>query len=161
MDIPKAGDIAPDVALPDENGTIHRLSDQRGRWVVLYFYPEDDTPGCTKEACSFRDANETILTENAVVWGVSPDDAKSKASFRSKYSLPFTLLSDVDHDVTSRYGSWIERVKDGQTQMRTARRTFLIDPEGRLARVWETVTPEGHAEEVLTALREAKSAPVH
>ncbi len=157
MDIPKAGDIAPDVALPDESGTIHRLGEQRGRWVVLYFYPEDDTPGCTKEACGFRDANEQILAENAVVWGVSPQGAQSKAAFRRKYSLPFTLLADEDRAVIEAYGCWIQRVRDGQTQWRTARRTFVIDPEGRIARVWETVTPEGHAEEVLQAIREAKS----
>lgn len=157
MSIPQRGQVAPDFALSDDAGNPHHLADERGHWVVLYFYPEDDTSGCTKEACGFRDANAEILAENAVVWGVSPQGAASKAAFRTKYSLPFTLLADEDHAVAEAYGSWVERVKDGQTSMRTARRTFLIDPDGRVARAWEAVTPDGHATEVLSALREAKS----
>ncbi len=157
MSIPQPGEVAPDFTLADDEGKTHHLADERGRWVVVYFYPEDDTPGCTKEACSFRDANAEILAENADVWGISPQGAKSKARFRSKYGLPFALLADEDHTVATAYGSWIERVKDGLASMRTARRTFLVDPEGRIVRTWETVTPEGHAQDVLRALRDAKS----
>ena len=94
MSIPTPGELAPEIALPDETGTIHRLSDQRGRWTVVYFYPADDTPGCTVEACEFRDANDTIAERNADVWGISPQGAESKRSFREKFGLPFLLLAD-------------------------------------------------------------------
>jgi peroxiredoxin Q/BCP len=128
MSIPEAGDVAPEVALPDESGTIHRLSDQRGRWTILYFYPKDDTPGCTVEACEFRDANETIHERGADVWGVSPQGAKSK---RENY---------------------------GRSYWGTARTTFLVDPDGRIARTWPKVKPEGHAADVLAVLDELQGA---
>ena len=160
MNIPAPGDPAPEVALPDENGTIQRLSEQRGRWTILYFYPTDDTPGCTVEACEFRDANETIRERGADVWGVSPQGAKSKRAFREKFGLPFTLLADEDHGAAEAYGSWIEKEKFGRTYWGTARRTFLVDPEGRIARAWPKVKPEGHAAEVLAALDEAQAARV-
>ncbi len=158
MSIPTAGELAPEIALPDENGTIHRLSDQRGRWTVVYFYPADDTPGCTVEACEFRDANDTITERGADVWGISPQGAKSKRSFREKFGLPFLLLADTDHAVADAWGSWVEKKNYGKTYMGTARRTFLVDPQGLVARSWEKVKPEGHAAEVLAALDEAQSA---
>ena len=160
MDMPAVGDVAPDVALPDASGTIHRLADQRGRWTVLYFYPKDDTPGCTVEACEFRDANETIVERGADVWGVSPQGAQSKRAFSEKFGLPFTLLADEDHSVAEEYGSWVEKQNYGKTYWGVARRTFLIDPNGRVAKVWPKVKPEGHAAEVLAALDEAQAAGV-
>ena len=160
MDIPAVGDLAPDVALPDASGTIHRLADQRGRWTILYFYPTDDTPGCTVEACEFRDANDSIVERGADVWGISPQGAKSKRAFTEKFGLPFTLLSDEQHDVIGRYGSWVEKQNYGKTYWGTARRTFLIDPDGRIIRVWPKVKPEGHAADVMAALDEAQAAGV-
>ncbi|MFL5779665.1 MAG: peroxiredoxin [Chloroflexota bacterium] len=158
MTMPEAGDLAPEVALPDETGTIHRLGDQRGRWTVLYFYPTDDTPGCTVEACEFRDANDTIRERGADVWGISPQGAASKRHFREKFGLPFTLLADEDHRTADAYGSWVEKNNYGRTSWGTARRTFLIDPEGRIARTWPKVKPEGHAAQVLEALDELQGA---
>jgi peroxiredoxin Q/BCP len=158
MSIPAAGDPAPDFALPDETGTVHRLADQRGRWTVVYFYPADDTPGCTTEACEFRDTHQTIRERGADVWGISPQGAKSKRSFREKFGLPFLLLADEDHAVADAYGSWVEKKNYGKTYFGTARRTFLVDPQGRIARTWEKVKPEGHAAEVIAALDEAQTA---
>jgi thioredoxin-dependent peroxiredoxin len=155
--MPDVGDPAPDFALPDENGVIHRLADQRGRWTIVYFYPEDDTPGCTVEACAFRDANDDLAAAGAVVWGISPDDAESHGRFREKFHLTFPLLSDEGHETAEAYGAWVERVKDGKTSMRVQRSTFLVGPDGRVARAWHRVTPEGHPEEVATALAEAKA----
>lgn len=158
MSMPAAGDRAPEVALPDQAGTVHRLSDQRGRWTILYFYPTDDTPGCTVEACEFRDSNDTIRERGADVWGVSPQNAASKRAFREKFGLPFTLLADEQHAAAEAYGSWVEKNNYGKTYWGTARRTFLIDPEGRVARVWPKVKPAGHAAEVLVALEEERAA---
>ncbi|MEX2011264.1 MAG: peroxiredoxin [Chloroflexota bacterium] len=158
MTIPATGDQAPEVALPDERGKVHRLADQRGRWTILYFYPKDDTPGCAVEACEFRDANETIRERGADVWGVSPQGAASKRSFREKFGLPFTLLADEDHALAEKYGSWVEKQNYGKTYWGTARTTFLVDPDGRIARVWPKVKAEGHAAEVLTALDEEQAA---
>ena len=158
MNLPATGDQAPEVALPDEGGTVHRLSDQRGRWTILYFYPKDDTAGCTIEACEFRDSNETIRERGADVWGVSPQGAASKRAFREKFELPFTLLADEDHAVAEKYGSWVEKQNYGKTYWGTARTTFLVDPEGRIARVWPKVKAEGHAAEVLSALDAEQAA---
>lgn len=158
MSIPTVGDPAPEVALEDESGTQHRLSDQTGRWTILYFYPTDDTPGCTVEACEFRDANDTIHERGADVWGVSPQAAPSKRAFREKFHLPFTLLADVNHEAADAYGSWVEKQNHGKTYWGTARRTFLIDPDGKVARTWPKVKPEGHAAEVLAALGEEQAA---
>jgi peroxiredoxin Q/BCP len=160
MSIPEAGDPAPDIALPDETGTVHRLADQRGRWTVVYFYPKDDTPGCTVEACEFRDANETIHERGADVWGISPQGAQSKRAFREKFGLPFILLADTDHAVAEAYGTWVEKVNYGKTYMGVARTTFLVDPEGRIAHTWPKVKPEGHAAEVIAALDAAQAAGV-
>ena len=126
-----------------------------GRWTILYFYPKDDTPGCTVEACEFRDANDTIVERGADVWGVSPQGGASKRAFREKFGLPFTLLADDDHEVAEAYGSWVEKENYGKTYWGTARTTFLVDPDGRIARAWPKVKPEGHAAEVLAALDEA------
>src|SRR6476659_4176595 len=128
MSMPEAGDRAPEIALPDETGAVHRLADQRGRWTIVYFYPKDDTPGCTVEACEFRDANEVIHERGADVWGISPQGATSKRAFREKFQLPFTLLGDA---------------------------------EGRIARVWPKVKPEGHAADVLAALDQAQTQAAH
>jgi peroxiredoxin Q/BCP len=158
MSQPIVGDLAPEIALPDETGDVHRLEDQRGRWTIVYFYPADDTPGCTVEACEFRDANEVIHERGADVWGISPQGTASKRAFREKFELPFTLLADVQHEVAEAYGTWVEKKNYGRTYMGTARTTFLVDPDGRIARVWPKVKPEGHAAEVLAALDEAQAA---
>ena len=156
--MPVAGAPAPDLALPDERGTIHRLSDERGRWVVVYFYPKYDTPGCTTEACEFRDAWADIEADGAVVWGVSPDDGASHSRFRAKFGLPFVLLSDTDHAVADAWGAWGEKIRYGRASMGILRSTFLVDPDGRIARVWPKVKPEGHAAEVRAALAEVRTA---
>ena len=160
MSAPERGDVAPDVALPDETGTVRRLVEQRGRWTILYFYPADDTPGCTTEACQFRDLNELYVDTGADVWGVSPDDSASHRRFRKKFDLPFALLADVDHDVALRYGAWAEKVNYGKTYMGIVRSSYLIDPEGRIARAWPKVKADGHAAEVLAALGEERAARV-
>jgi thioredoxin-dependent peroxiredoxin len=159
MSIPTVGDVAPDVALPDDSGTVHRLADQRGRWTILYFYPKDDTPGCTVEACEFRDMHARFGERGADVWGISPQGEGSKRAFRDKFQLPFTLLADAAHAAAEAYGSWVEKHNDGKTYWGTARRTFLVDPDGRIARVWDTVTPAGHGAEVLAALDDLQSRP--
>ncbi|MGH2407004.1 MAG: peroxiredoxin [Candidatus Limnocylindrales bacterium] len=156
-DVPMPGDAAPVVALPDAEGRVHDLAAERGHWVVLYFYPTDDTPGCTTEACEFRDTKAEFDERGAVVWGVSPQGARSKAKFRSKFELQFPLLSDVDHVVAEAYGSWVEKDNYGKKYMGTARRTFLIDPSGNVAKTWPKVKPAGHAAEVLAALDEARA----
>jgi peroxiredoxin Q/BCP len=158
MSLPAVGDPAPEVALPDETGRVHRLAEQRGRWTVLYFYPKDDTPGCTVEACEFRDQIDTIQERGAVVWGISPQGAASKRAFRDKFGLPFTLLADERHEVAEAYGSWVEKQNYGKTYWGTARTTFLVSPDGRIARVWPKVKPEGHAREVLAALDDLRAA---
>ena len=114
MSMPTVGDQAPPIALPDETGTVHDLADQHGRWTILYFYPKDDTPGCTVEACEFRDANATIAERGADVWGISPQGAASKRHFREKFGLPFTLLADEQHEVAEAYGSWVEKQNYGR-----------------------------------------------
>ena len=160
MSTPEPGDTAPDVALPDQTGTVRQLSDQLGRWTVLYFYPEDDTPGCTTEACQFRDLNELYSATDADIWGVSPDNASSHRRFRQKFDLPFTLLSDADHAVADRYGAWQEKNLYGRHYMGIVRSSYLIDPDGRIARAWPRVKADGHAAEVLSALEEARAARV-
>jgi peroxiredoxin Q/BCP len=158
MSTPQVGDLAPEIALPDETGTIHRLADQRGRWTIVYFYPKDDTPGCTVEACEFRDANDTIVERGADVWGISPQGSTSKKSFREKFNLPFVLLADEQHEAAEAYGSWVEKQNYGKTYWGTARTTFLVDPDGRIAHAWPKVKPEGHAAAVLEALTEEQEA---
>ncbi len=155
--MPAAGDPAPDFALPDETGAVHRLSDQGG-WTVVYFYPEDDTPGCTVEACAFRDANDELVAAGATVWGISPDDAASHARFRAKFHLTFPLLSDEDHATAEAYGAWVEKTRSGRTYMGVQRATFLVAPDGRIAHAWPAVKAEGHADDVVRTLAAARAA---
>jgi len=152
MSAPDPGDLAPEIALPDHEGTIHRLADRGGRWTIVYFYPKDDTPGCTIESCQFRDADPAFRAEGADVWGISPDGAASHRRFRAKFGLPFTLLSDEDHAVAERYGAWQRKTLYGRSSMGIERSTFLVDPDGRIARSWPKVKADGHAAEVLAAL---------
>ena len=156
--MPAAGDPAPDFALPDETGAVHRLSDQRGQFTVVYFYPKDDTPGCTVEACAFRDANDDLVAAGATVWGISPDDAASHGRFRAKFHLTFPLLSDEDHATAEAYGAWVEKVNYGKTYMGIQRSTFLVGPDGRIAHAWPKVKAEGHAEDVVRTLAAARAA---
>ncbi len=158
MSMPEAGDLAPEVALPDETGTIHRLSEQRGRWICVYFYPRDDTPGCTTQACQFRDLDADIRDEGAEIWGISPDGADSHRRFREKFEIPFTLLSDEDHAVAEAYGAWTLKMNYGRESMGIQRSSFLVDPEGRIVRAWPRVKADGHAAEVLAAIAAAKAA---
>jgi peroxiredoxin Q/BCP len=158
--LPKVGELAPEFELRDDEGKLHRLFDRRGQYTVVYFYPADDTPGCTKEACSFRDAHVSFGDQETEVWGVSPQGAASKAAFRAKYGLPFTLLADEDHAVADAFGAWGEKNKYGKTYMGVLRTSFLVGPDGRVANVWEQVKPEDHATEVLAAVREARAAAV-
>jgi peroxiredoxin Q/BCP len=156
-EMPQVGQVAPDFELPDDSGTPHRLADRRGRFTVVYFYPADDTPGCTAEACSFRDVHSSFAESGTEVWGISPQGQASKAAFRAKYGLPFTLLADVDHAVALAYGTWGEKQNYGRTYWGVLRTSFLVGPDGRIARVWHKVKPEGHAAEVLAALAEERA----
>ncbi len=149
------GDAAPALALPDDTDTFRDLAAERGRRVVVFFYPKDFTPGCTTEVCEFRDSYAAFGDVDAVVWGVSVLDPASKAAFKAKHDLPFPLLADEDHAAAERYGVWVEKNRDGKVSKGVERSTFLVDTEGRIARVWRKVTPAGHAQEVLSALREA------
>jgi thioredoxin-dependent peroxiredoxin len=146
------GKEAPDFELVSESGERVRLSDLRGRTVVLYFYPKDDTPGCTKQACGLRDVYGEIEERGAVVLGVSPDSEASHVSFKQKYGLPFTLLADPDHEVADLYGVWVERTTNGKTSMGIKRSTFVIDAAGNVADAMVGVSPEGHADKVLAAI---------
>jgi peroxiredoxin Q/BCP len=146
------GKEAPDFELPSEAGERVRLSALRGRPVVLYFYPKDDTPGCTKEARSFRDAYSSFEERGAVVLGVSPDTEASHASFKAKHGLPFTLLADPDHEVAECYGVWVEKTMYGKTSMGIKRSTFVIDEDGNVAKAMVGVKPDNHADLVLSAL---------
>lgn len=149
---PGVGTLAPDFTLADGAGRTHSLSQYRGSPVVLYFYPKDDTPGCTTEACGFRDAHHTYTVKNVVVLGVSPDSSASHQRFSEKFNLPFTLLADEDHKVAEAYGVWREKSMYGRKYMGVARVTFLIDKDGRIQRVFDPVKPDGHEREVLAAL---------
>lgn len=150
--MPEEGAAAPDFTLPDDTGTERRLSDRRGEWTVIYFYPKDDTPGCTTESCEFRDAYSEYGVRDAEIWGVSVLGTGSKQAFKAKFGLPFTLLADEQHEVADRYGTWVEKQNYGKSYMGIQRATFLVDPEGRVARRWPKVKPEGHAQQVLEAL---------
>jgi peroxiredoxin Q/BCP len=158
MSMPTAGDLAPEIALPDEHDVVHSLTERRGSWTVVYFYPKDDTPGCTTEACGFRDLHGELDGLDAQIWGISPDGAGSHAAFRARYGLPFTLLSDEDHAAAEAYGAWGEKKNYGKTSMGIIRSSFLVDPDGKVARAWPSVKADGHAEQVLGALREAQAA---
>lgn len=151
-EMPRPGQTAPDFELPSDSGKTVRLSDFRGRKVVLYFYPKDMTSGCTKEACSFRDNYPQYEEQGAVILGVSPDPPQSHVRFKSKYNLPFLLLSDEDHKVAEQYGVWGEKQMYGRAYHGILRTTFVIDEQGRIAKVFTKVKPDGHGEEVLEAL---------
>jgi thioredoxin-dependent peroxiredoxin len=146
------GTEAPDFELTADDGSTVRLSDLRGKPVVLYFYPRDDTPGCTKQACGIRDVYGDFGRRGAVVLGVSPDDEQAHRRFKEKFSLPFTLLADPDHAVAEEYGVWSERSYAGKTYMGINRSTFVIDADGTVKRALYGVKPDGHAELVLEAL---------
>lgn len=147
-----ANTIAPDFTLQDDAGIERRLSDYRGHPVVLYFYPKDDTPGCTTEACAFRDAYSEYTQAGVAVLGVSPDKVKSHAKFKTKYSLPFTLLADENHAVCELYGVWGRKKFMGREYDGVFRTTFLIGADGRILKVFENVKPDGHSAEVLAAI---------
>ncbi|GIW12997.1 MAG: peroxiredoxin [Tepidiforma sp.] len=146
------GTPAPPFSLPDQDGKTVSLGDFRGKWVVLYFYPKDDTPGCTKEACSFRDNYAELQAKGAVVLGVSGDGSASHRKFADKYSLPFPLLADTDHEAAKAYGAWGLKRMYGKEYEGLIRSTVVIDPEGRVAKTWPKVKPEGHGAEVLAWL---------
>ena len=148
----KKGDKAPDFSLPDQDGKIIKLHEFAGKKVVIYFYPKDDTPGCTIEACAFRDAYDLFLEKGAVVIGISADDTASHDKFRKKYGLPFHLVSDESHQLIEKYGAWGEKNMMGKKYMGITRSTFVIDENGTILKDFPKVTPEGHAEEVLKFL---------
>lgn len=146
------GEIAPDFTLPKSGGGELTLSDLRGRAVIVYFYPKDDTSGCTRQACDLRDSHVAITRSDAIVLGVSPDSVSSHDRFIAKYGLPFTLLSDSDHRVSEMYGAWTQRSMYGKRYMGIQRSTYLIGPDGRIEHVWPNVKAPEHAEQVLAAL---------
>lgn len=150
----KEGDKAPDFTAKDQNGDTVKLSDLAGQRVVLYFYPKDDTPGCTKEACSFRDADDVYRKKNIRVLGISTDDEKSHQKFISKFQLPFDLLADTDKKIVEAYGVWGEKSMYGKKYMGTHRKTFLIDEQGEIVKVFDKVNVAEHADEVLEAFGE-------
>jgi peroxiredoxin Q/BCP len=146
------GRKAPAFTLTDQNGRTHRLSDYAGRPVILYFYPKDDTPGCTKETCEFQARLPAFRPANAAVLGVSILDEKSKAKFASKYDITFPLLADADHQVAEKYGVWQEKSRYGRKYMGIARTTYLIGPDGKVVKRWDNVKVDGHADAVAEAL---------
>lgn len=148
----KVGDLAPDFVLNDENGRKHSLSAYRGQPVVLYFYPKDDTPGCTTEACNFRDDYSAYEDSDVTILGVSVDDEKSHLNFKEKYSLPFTLLADINKEVVNQYGVWGKKSMYGKEYDGIHRTTFLIDADGKIAQIFEKVKPSTHSDEVLNAI---------
>ena len=154
--MPTVGQMAPDFTLLDQEGKSHTLSSYRGKWVLLYFYPKDDTPGCTIEACTIRDQFQDFQKIEAVVLGVSTDSVESHRKFAAAYQLPFTLLADEHKEVVGRYGVFGEKKFMGKTYMGTSRTSFLINPSGEIVKVYEKVKPEEHAAEVLHDLSYAQ-----
>jgi len=152
----KSKDHAPDFALKDQNGTSHTLSALRGAWVLIYFYPKDDTPGCTKEACAIRDSYPAFKKLGIMVLGVSTDSEASHQKFAEKYDLPFTLLADPQKEVVNKYGVFGKKKFMGKEYLGVSRTSFLIAPDGTIAKVYENVKPEVHAEEVLADLKTMK-----
>jgi thioredoxin-dependent peroxiredoxin len=153
MGLIEAGRRAPAFSLKDQEGNTHKLSDYAGKPLVLYFYPKDDTPGCTKEACDFRDRLPQLKKGQAAVLGISILDEKSKAKFAKKYDVNFPLLADADHAVAEKFGVWQEKSRYGRKYMGIARTTYLIDKDGKVAQRWDNVKVDGHADEVLTVIR--------
>ena len=150
---PAVGTIAPDFTLPTDDGSTLTLTSLRGRVVVLYFYPKDDTSSCTIEACEFRDAFPDFDSANAVILGVSPDPIKSHVKFKTKYDLPFTLLADTDKEVVTRYDVWKEKSMYGRKYMGVMRTTFVIDAKGKIQKIFTDVKSTGHAAEVMAAIQ--------
>lgn len=148
----KEGEPAPAIALDTDSGEPFELSSLRGKNVVLYFYPKADTPGCTKEACAFRDNSQKFTAANTVIVGVSPDPSKAQAKFKTKFDLPFTLLADSAHKVAEDYGVWKEKSMYGKKYMGVERTTFVIAPDGKIKKIFPKVSLDGHAEEVLAAV---------
>lgn len=148
----KEGSKAPDFTLATDSDAKLKLSSLKGKNVVLYFYPKSDTPGCTTEACEFRDQNAAYAKADTVVLGVSPDPVKAQAKFRTKFDLPFTLLADEEHAVAEKYGVWVEKSMYGKKYMGVERSTFIINKDGKIAKIFPKVKPAGHAAEVLAAL---------
>ena len=154
MAVIEPGKKAPAFSLKDQAGQTHKLSDYAGQPLILYFYPKDDTPGCTKEACAFQDNLPKFGKSKAAILGVSVLDEESKAKFAAKYSLTFPLLADPDHEVIDEYGAWQEKSMYGKKYMGVARITYLIDADGKVAKRWDSVKVKEHAEEVLEAVKE-------
>ena len=148
----KEGDPAPGIALDTDSGEHFELSSLAGKNVVLYFYPKADTPGCTKEACAFRDSTQKFTAVNTVIVGVSPDASKAQAKFKTKFDLPFTLLADLNHKAAEDYGVWKEKSMYGKKYMGVDRTTFVIAPDGKIKKIFPKVSVDGHAEEVLAAV---------
>lgn len=148
----EVGSHAADFTLPADDGKTLNLSSLRGRPVILYFYPKDDTPGCTREACGFRDEAKAYAKHGATILGISPDDIDSHVAFKKKYSLPFQLLADPDHRIAEKYGAWREKTLYGKKRMGIARSTFIIDAHGKVAKVYKAVKVDGHAKQVLKVL---------
>ena len=151
------GQKAPDFTLPADDGRKVKLSELRGKPVVLYFYPRDDTPGCTREACAFRDRKNELAELGAAVLGVSTDDLASHGKFRDKHQLNFPLLADVDHRVAEKYGAWREKTRFGKKSMGIQRSTYLIDAEGKVRKVWKKVEVDGHDQQVIDAIQSLKA----
>ncbi|MCJ7536623.1 MAG: thioredoxin-dependent thiol peroxidase [Anaerolineales bacterium] len=148
------GDSAPDFTLPDQDGRIHTLSEYRGKPLVLYFYPKDDTSGCTKEACGFRDDYSAYQTAGVTILGVSPDSSKSHTNFITKYELPFTLLTDPEREVLRMYGAWGLKKMYGREYEGVLRTTYLIGADGKIVKIYKKVKPAAHSAEILAALEE-------
>ena len=151
----QAGDKAPDFELPDQNGEPVKLSDLKGQTVVMYFYPRADTPGCTTQACGIRDRGAEYKAAGACVIGISPDEVSAVQKFAGKFDLGFTLLADTDHAVAERYGTWVEKSMYGKKYMGVQRATFILGPNGKIAKVFPKVSPKTHDDVVLTALAQA------
>ena len=154
----KVGEAAPEFSLPDQDGEMHSLAEARGSWTLVYFYPKDDTPGCTKEACSIGELFPAFEKLDAKVFGISVDPVKSHKKFAEKYQLPFTILSDEKKEVVEKYGVWQRKKMMGRDFMGTVRTSFLLDPRGTVAKVYENVKPEVHAEEVLADIKTYQKA---
>ena len=152
----KEGSKAPDFKTNDQDGKTHTLSDYKGQWVLIYFYPKDDTPGCTKEACAIRDMMPDFEKLKLQVFGISKDDVKSHKKFAEKYDLLFTLLEDSDKEIMKKYGVWAKKKFMGREYMGTLRTSFLIDPKGKIKKIYENVKPEIHASEILEDLKKLK-----
>lgn len=153
MPTPHEGQLAPEIQLLTDSGEPFQLSSLRGKNVVLYFYPKADTPGCTKEACAFRDESPKLNAANTVVVGVSPDKPGAQAKFKEKFGLPFTLLADTEHQAAEAYGVWVEKSMYGKKYMGVERATFVIGPDGNIKKIFPKVKVDGHVEEVLAALQ--------